>query len=304
MHQVELMQNKSKSGKEKPYQKLRNVNKEEQKEEVEKMWREMENSKMDIEEDSKWYIISMEWFKQWKAWSGFNLSLKSNDSDSTKFPIEESETATDKSVDEPGRIDSIDIFNANEIMLFSEYNLKDNLVEEQDFVIVNPDIWRYLYSIYDGNPILRTAIKNIDSKSGGDDSDWIIEVNQVKLYIFEVPRENKQDYYEVMLASRNWQMSEVKFRIWNKKKIKESDIRIWKVEKPADLEKFYCELEYEWKKYKSLRIDGMLIKDWSILVKDANFSRDDFLMIEYPISTSNDTTSFNLVQTLASNIKY
>ena len=171
MLQVELTLNKSKGSKEKPYQKLRNVSKEEQKEEVEKMWREMENYKMDIQEDSKWYIISMEWFRQWKAWSGFSLSSKSNDSDSTKSPLDDVETETDKSVDEPGRIDSIDILNANEVMLFGEYNLKDNLVEEQDFVIVNPDIWIYLYSIYDGNPILRTAIKNIDSKSKSDDSE-------------------------------------------------------------------------------------------------------------------------------------
>lgn len=159
---------RSKTSKEKPYQKLRNVDKDEQKQEVEKMWREMENSKMDIEENSKWYIISMEWFKQWKAWSGFRVSSKASDSESTKFQLEEGETATDKSVDEPGRIDSIDILNTNEIMLFGESNLKDNLVEEQDFVIVNPDIWRYLFSIYDGNPILRTAIKNADSKSGDD----------------------------------------------------------------------------------------------------------------------------------------
>lgn len=60
------------------------------------------------------------------------------------------------------------------------------------------------------------------------------------------------------------------------------------MEKPQDLDKFYNELEYEWKKYKTLRIDGELIKDLSVLVKDADFSRDDFLMIEYPIPTSND----------------
>ena len=60
------------------------------------------------------------------------------------------------------------------------------------------------------------------------------------------------------------------------------------MEKPQDLEKFYNELEYEWKKYKTLRIDGELIKDLSTLVKDANISRDDFLMLEYPIPTTND----------------
>jgi ubiquitin C-terminal hydrolase len=60
------------------------------------------------------------------------------------------------------------------------------------------------------------------------------------------------------------------------------------MEKPQDLDKFYNELEYEWKKYKTLRIDGELLRDSTLLVKDAEFSRDHFLMIEYPIPTSND----------------
>lgn len=60
------------------------------------------------------------------------------------------------------------------------------------------------------------------------------------------------------------------------------------MEKPTDLDKFYLELEYEWKKYKTLRIDGLLIKDTKVLMKDANFSRDDFMMLEYQIPTTNE----------------
>jgi len=74
------------------------------------------------------------------------------------------------------------------------------------------------------------------------------------------------------------------------------------MEKPADLDKFYLELEHEWKKYKTLRIDGQLIKDLSILVKDADFSRDDFLMLEYPIPTSNDN-GYALVEVEKKGIK-
>lgn len=173
-------------------------------------------------------------------------------------------------------------------MLLGEYNLLDNLNEDHDFVIVNPDIWRYLYSIYDGTPILRKAIKNIDKGDDSDLAEAIIEVNLIKLYIFEVPRENKQDFYEVMLCSRIKPLSEIKQLICLKKKIKESEIRLWKMEKPQNLNKFYLELEHEWKKYKTLRIDGQLLKDMDMLVKDADFSRDDFLMLEYPIPTSND----------------
>lgn len=73
------------------------------------------------------------------------------------------------------------------------------------------------------------------------------------------------------------------------------------MEKPSDLEKFYNELEYEWKKYKTLRIDGELLKDLSILVKDADFSRDDFLMLEYPIPTSNEN-GYALVEVERKNI--
>lgn len=208
----------------------------------------MEASKMEIPEGSKWYIISTEWFGQWKKWSGFQHSSKATDSEDAKEPQNNSDDATkDEEVEEPGRIDNYDILDTSEIMLFGEYNLKDNLNEDQDFVIVNPEIWRYFYSIYDGTPILRTAIKNIDKEEDAELAECIIEVNMVKLYIFEVPRENKQDYYEVMLASRNWDMAEIKYRICAKKKLKENDIRLWKMEKPSDLDKFYQELEYEWK---------------------------------------------------------
>ena len=98
-------------------------------------------------------------------------------------------------------------------MLFGDINLKDNLNEGEDYVIVNPEIWRYLYTIYDGIPILRYAIKNFDKKEDIEDAETIIEVNKVKLYIFEVPRENKQDYYEMALVSRNWDLLDVKIKI-------------------------------------------------------------------------------------------
>lgn len=279
---------KKKSLRGKPYERLKNIPKAEQKEKLEQLWQEMEANKMDIEEGSKWYIVSCEWFNAWKEWTGFSPANNTTVDDSTKGDPNSATSPVDGKAQEPGRIDNYDILESSEIMLFGECNLKDNLTEEQDYIIVSPEIWRYLYSIYDGTPILRTAIKNIDKQEDADIAECIIEVNQVKLYIFEVPREHKQDYYEVMLASRNWDMMDIKVRICNKKKAKENEIRLWKMEKPQDLEKFYNELEYEWKKYKTLRIDGELIKDLSILVKDANFSRDDFLMLEYPIPTSNE----------------
>jgi hypothetical protein len=248
---------------------------------------------MDIEEGSKWYIVSNRWFNDWKQWTGFSTTSKDSDAEITNDAIDgeissKASKDNDKDSEEPGRIDNYDIIESGEVMLFGEINLLDNLEEEQDYIIVNPDIWRYLYSIYDGTPILRNAIKNFDKAEDSEIVDSIIEVNLVKLYIFEVPREHKQDYYEVMLASRNFNLMDIKIKICNKKKVKEGEIRLWKIEKPSNLDKFYNELEHEWKKYKTLRIDGELMKYYDLLVKDANFSRDDFLMLEYPIPTSNE----------------
>jgi hypothetical protein len=277
----------------KPYQRLKNIPREEQKVELEKLWQEMERKKMDIEEGSKWYIVSNRWFNDWKQWTGFSTTSKDSDAEITNDAIDgeissKASKDNDKDSEEPGRIDNYDIIESGEVMLFGEINLLDNLEEEQDYIIVNPDIWRYLYSIYDGTPILRNAIKNFDKAEDSEIVDSIIEVNLVKLYIFEVPREHKQDYYEVMLASRNFNLMDIKIKICNKKKVKEGEIRLWKIEKPSNLDKFYNELEHEWKKYKTLRIDGELMKYYDLLVKDANFSRDDFLMLEYPIPTSNE----------------
>lgn len=196
----------------KPYQKLKEIPANEQRYKMEKLWEEMETNKMDIEEGSKWYLISTVWFNQWKEWTGFTTSTKSTDGDTTNEGLEADNQHKSK-VEEPGRLDNQELINPDEIMLFREINLKDNLNEEEDYIIVNRKIWTYLYSIYDGIPILRHAIKNFDNIEQADMAETIIEVNLIKFYVFEVPREHKQDYYEVVLASRNSDMREVKLKI-------------------------------------------------------------------------------------------
>ena len=59
---------KKKVMKGRPYQRLKTVSKEQQRMDVEKLWKEMDTNKMDIQVDSKWYIMSNEWFSQWKKW--------------------------------------------------------------------------------------------------------------------------------------------------------------------------------------------------------------------------------------------
>jgi ubiquitin carboxyl-terminal hydrolase 4/11 len=267
---------------------VKDVPRHEQKETVELLWNKMEESKMDISEGSEWYIIETEWFKQWKEWSGFSPSSSSPDVESTDNSSSVAQSTRDNSVEQPGPIYNSNIIEDQELPLVrGDAILKDNLTEEDDYIIVNKEIWAYLSTIYGGVEILRKGIKNIDKEEDSDLSEFAIEVNLIKIYVFEVPRENKRDYYEVFQASRNWTFQEVKDRICAASNIKD-EIRIWKIDKPENLDKFYIELENEWKKYSTLRVDGELFKDLNIPIKDANFSRDDFLMIEYKIKTTNE----------------
>lgn len=152
---------KKKTLRAKPFQRLKDIPSEKQKQEMDRLWGEMESKKMQIEEGSKWYLISTVWFNQWKEWAAFSTKSPKADDDTTNEGIEASDSHRKGSkIQEPGRIDNVELIEFNEIMLFGEINLKDNLNEEEDYIIVSPTIWRYLYSIYDGIPIIRKGIKN------------------------------------------------------------------------------------------------------------------------------------------------
>ena len=70
---------KKKSLRARPYQRLKNIPPKTQKEDMEKLWQEMNEKKMDIEDGSKWYIVSAEWFSHWKQWTGFSEKIKMDD---------------------------------------------------------------------------------------------------------------------------------------------------------------------------------------------------------------------------------
>lgn len=112
---------KTKTVKSKPYQRLKTISKEHQKEDVEKLWSEMEANKMDIAEGSKWYIISMEWFDQWKKWTGFNPSSTNTTEDNKTHQANSDDVTKDGEIEEPNRIDNYDILDTGDVMLFGEY---------------------------------------------------------------------------------------------------------------------------------------------------------------------------------------
>ena len=61
-------------------------------------------------------------------------------------------------------------------------NLLDNLKEDLDYVIVNEEVWGYLYSLFGGKEIKRYGTL-IDAET----KECIIEVNLQKIYVFDIP---------------------------------------------------------------------------------------------------------------------
>lgn len=108
-------QKKNKTLRAKPYQRLKNIPPEKQKKEMTKLWQEMNERRMDIEEGSKWYIISTTWWNKWKLWTGFSEKVATTKDDSLSSGVEKGNTNGTSDVQEPGRIDNEDLIEVNEI---------------------------------------------------------------------------------------------------------------------------------------------------------------------------------------------
>eukprot|EP00794_Sanderia_malayensis_P007084 gene7084-7884_t len=93
-----------------------------------------------LERGQTWYLIDARWFKQWKRYVGFVM----------KYPDSGQES------ENPGPID-----NSNIIKSGKTDTLKDNLMEEVDYVLLPEPVWNDLYSWYGSqhgqDPIARTV---------------------------------------------------------------------------------------------------------------------------------------------------
>ena len=130
---------------------------------------EYEKVKMNIEKGSKWYIISLDWLNNWKAYVGY----EGDEEMEKKFPgpITNEDILDD---DQKEIIEDKDI-------LFQNLNLRDNLREDQHFTILNEDIWKLLLSVYGGREILRFGVIDENGRE-------FIEVNLIKVYTYFFPR--------------------------------------------------------------------------------------------------------------------
>jgi hypothetical protein len=125
--------------------------------------------------------------------------------------------------------------------------------EEEDFVILPDDAWRYLYDIYDGIDIPRLSIK-IEADDGNTEKDeFMIEIFLKKLFIYILPKVKHHLCLKKpssVYISRKKTVLDLRINIAeilndNKKEVKMQDLmnlaRIWRIdtgENCFDIEKY------------------------------------------------------------------
>lgn len=125
-------------------------------------------------------MVEMAWFEAFCKYVGLKEETKQED--------------TDENNQIPDEIANERLLNVKEPVLCSDdpkydgwlnRNLKDNLRENQDFVIVNQEIWNFLFENFGG-----LEIRRYGTLISGDDT--IIEINLQKIYIFDIPKDTGQ----------------------------------------------------------------------------------------------------------------
>lgn len=142
--------------------------------------------------DDSYYIISSEWFNKWKKYTDYDyyiskssLILNCRNQNNTNTDVNsnrkyfentedfiikelgnefETKYLSNNSALYPGEISNNNIiYDSYQSLSYdtSEYNsvnIRNNLIDEEDFIVVTNDIWMYLYSVYGGITIKRYRI--------------------------------------------------------------------------------------------------------------------------------------------------
>jgi len=211
------------------------------------LWEEFELKKMDVTAGSKWYLLSSKWLINFKEY----VLQFSDDAD----------TDAEMKIEHPGMILNEDILDEPVNLLkdptepYLDYNLKENLREEENYFIVNQEVWNFLYVNYGGIEICRFGMKRADSES------CLIEVNLIKLNIHYFPTQQDEDEsMYTIYESRHTSLNELRGRIARLKNKKKSNIRLWKAPIPKDFEQFYRNNLCEWRKHRHIRLNAELLK--------------------------------------------
>ena len=220
---------------------------------------------MKIKDKSEWFIISWRWFEKWKEYVNFE-----NDSEIIER-------------NHPGMIGNNEILEDSKYVLHDNQrqhlniNLKENLKEETDYMIINEKMWKFLATRYGGVEIKRFGIRNEEDKSKS-----FIEVNLIKLYVHYFPSQMDEsiDLY-IVYESRYSTVEQLKERLADIKRKDQTNVRLWKASIPKQFNEFYQNNLKEYQMDGEIKIDGELLKQRYSKIVDINISMDDFIIVEW-----------------------
>jgi hypothetical protein len=222
---------------------------------------------MDVEEDSIWYLLSSEWLNIWKDYVGYEDDDASSD--------------VRMHTHHPGMILNDDILDDCENILIDKksphlnFNLKENLREDEHYHIVSQKVWDFLFIRYGGIEVQRFGTKIEDS------DECTIEVNLLKISVHYFPGQQEEDeHVNTIFESRHTTLETFKERLAELKNKESNKIKLWKAPIPSDFEQFYRNNLCEFKKHRQIILDAELLKSKSRALNDIHFTQDDFLIVE------------------------
>ena len=116
--------------------------------------------------------------------------------------------------------------------IYLNVNLKDGLREDENYTILNSELWEFFCSRYGGREIIRYG----EESETGEPS---IEVYLPKVNIYFFPMAQDNQHIDIMYTSRRASLGEVTKRMEKRKDKSRQTFRFWRASVPKDISKYY-----------------------------------------------------------------
>lgn len=214
----------------------------------------MEDSKMAIQDGTVWFVLSLSWYSEWKAYVDFfgGLKAKRRKSDLTEpCTPEYVEAMDDGPPDFPGPISNAELLDYEAMRKLKKSPdterdpasliLRQSLREEEHFTIVSAEVWDYLYKIYGG-----TAIKRFARPREENSEECFIELYFRPVQIYFMPRIKELNYEKpvTLYVSRKDTVQTLRHKIIDTFSIgpRYTNFRLWKLlDNEPDMKKAYSQ---------------------------------------------------------------
>ena len=229
-------------------------------------------------------MVSTNWFKLWKAYTGTEVEKINVATSPIKVEIV---NATRREAEYPGPIFNDELvnfkatfFDPEDDIGITRYALKPNLIEEEDYILVPNELWKLWYTTYGGLDLPRKGRM-------GEDRKYKLELYLKEIaLLFRPPVENIPKELRVIYVSAKDTGGELKKkaeRICERFTSKTLILRLWKIcrDDVSQLERV------DWRTYRTPKmhfgIEGELI-DEKAKIEDLNLEEANVILVEIEIN--------------------